>query len=81
MDVEFKNYLSANKLELTDKEFEKYLTSISNAFEEWRYIYEKNDITVRYGFLDSYCDYLDNYCKKLIKDLFNIDVDKELLYI
>ena len=81
MDIEFKKYLINNKLTLTDEEFEEYLSSISNAFEEWRYIYEKKDIKIMHGFLNSYCNYLDEYCKKIMKDLYNIDVDKELIYI
>lgn len=81
IDVEFKNYLSSNKSELTEQQVEEYLINISNAFEDWKYIYEKKDIKVMHGFLNMYCDFLDEYCKKLMKNLFNIDVDKELIYI
>ena len=81
MDTQFKNYLLSNKLKLTDQEFEEYLNNISNAFEKWRYIYEKKNIKVMYGFLNTFCIFLDEYCINLMKELFNIDVDKELLYI
>ena len=81
IDTKFKNYLLSNKLELTNKEFDEYLNNISNAFEDWRYIYEKEDIKIMHGFLNTFCNFLDEYCKELMKDLFNIDVDKELKYI
>ena len=81
IDIEFKNHLYKNKFKISDEDFEECINSISNAFEEWRYIYEKKDITIRNGFLNSYCNYLDDYCKSLLKEKCNIDVDKELIYI
>lgn len=77
----FKQYLKKTCPKLTEKEIDNSLLNISNAFEEWRYIYEKRDIKVMYGFLNSYCEFLDMFCKQLMLNKLNIDVDKELIYI
>lgn len=81
IDIEFKKYLLLNRLQLSDQEFEEYLNNISNAFIIWRYIYEKKNIKIMIGFLNSFCNFLDEYCKKLIKDNCNIDIDKEIICI
>lgn len=54
---------------------------VGNYIGESIHHYPEKDIKVMYGFLNTFCIFLDEYCINLMKDLFNIDVDKELLYI
>ena len=51
------------------------LQSISNAFVEWRYIFENKDLCISVGFFNLFCDYLDRYCLNLIRENSNIDMD------
>lgn len=77
----FKEYLKKTCPKLTEKEIDDSLQNISNAFEDWRYFYEQQDIKIMHGFLNSYCDFLDKFCKQLMFNKLNIDVEKELIYI
>ena len=52
------------------------IETISKAFVNWRYIYEQDDITVAAGLLDLMNDYLDSYCKRIIKARFDVDMDQ-----
>ncbi len=76
----FKFFLIDNLKKLnkpySDECFERDLKSISNAFEDWRYIYEKNSITISNVFLQLLNTYLDITCKSLIKNKFDINMDE-----
>ena len=73
----FKNKYG-NKID--ELRFEEEIKKISKVFIKWRYIYEqagKNPI-VNYGFLNSFCDVLDDYTKKIILDNYNYDVNEDM---
>ncbi|MDH3973286.1 MAG: HEPN domain-containing protein [Deltaproteobacteria bacterium] len=48
--------------------FHKDLTKISNAFVEWRYLYEKEDIQIAWSFLQK----LSNAVKKIFENYIKI---------
>lgn len=60
--------------------FEDEIKKISSVFEEWRYLYEKANVEhlVNYGFLNAFCDYLDEYSQITILDLYGYDVNKNM---
>lgn len=78
--TEFENYIitgaDANGIVYEKKQLNEGLESISNAFVNWRYIYEKKDIQVAEGLLNMLCNYLDDYCKRIIFNNTGIDMDK-----
>lgn len=45
--------------------FNQELNSISNAFVDWRYIYEKNDKSLHIEFLRNFCNVLHDYASTL----------------
>ncbi len=53
------------------------INGISKAFEEWRYIYEKDENQLNYGFLNGFCDFLDDYVKNKILNERGYDVTKD----
>lgn len=55
---------------------ENDLESISNAFTNWRYIYERDCETAAVGTLRFLNDYLDQTCKAIIESKYNVDMDK-----
>lgn len=59
---------------------ENEIEHISNVFVKWRYIYEHIEETnsVNYGFLNAFCDYLNELCQKMILEEFNYDVSKNM---
>lgn len=64
-----------------NKEFiEKQIYNISDVFKHWRYIYEHvNEVNeVNNGFLNIFCNYLDNYCIKTIYKKYNYDVKQNM---
>lgn len=51
---------------ISDDQFDSMLSNISNAFDVWRYIYEKNGASIQLGYLRSLCCALrEHTCKKL----------------
>ena len=55
------------------------LNSVSQAFIEWRYIYENFDgISADYSFLNDFCDFLDMYCQKMILSHYHYDVSQDI---
>ena len=50
----------------TDEEFDELLKNISNAFVEWRYIYEKHGGKIHLGFLRDFQDALREACCKIL---------------
>lgn len=64
-----------------NKEFiENQIHNISEAFKHWRYIYEHiNEFNeINNGFLNIFCNYLDNYCIKVIYEKYNYDVKQNM---
>lgn len=64
-----------------NKEFiEKQIYNISDVFKHWRYIYEHvNEFNeVNNGFLNIFCNYLDNYCIKTIYKKYNYNVKQNM---
>ncbi len=43
-------------LGLPEAQFRKELVGVANAFEDWRYIYEQNDVTIDIAFLSKLAD-------------------------
>ncbi len=77
-------YVDEYKREYEEKEdvltqLEYNLTTISQAFVKWRYIYEKSNEEIQIGFLQVFCDYLDEYTRQLLIDKYNVDMNE--LYI
>lgn len=64
------------KIDYNLEQLNKDLENLSSAFVKWRYIYEYSDLCVSKGVLNIFNDYLDNYCKKIIKEIADIDMDK-----
>lgn len=55
------------------------LNSVSEVFTEWRYIYEKFDgISADFIFLDTFCNFLDESCRKEILKKYNYNVDLDI---
>lgn len=82
---EFKNkaykMVNSKNTEVENKKWlVKELENVSDVFKHWRYIYEKiNQVNeVNYGFLDSFCSFLDRYCRNLILLKYNYDVDTKM---
>lgn len=57
-------------------EFKLNLEQVSDAFEKWRYIYEECDKKniIGHGFLNIFCDALNEFCANSIKEKYNYDV-------
>lgn len=75
------NYFSKTYGEEVNKEFiENQIHNISNAFKHWRYIYDHvNEFNeINNGFLNIFCNYLDDYCIKTIYEKYNYDVKQNM---
>ena len=59
---------------------EDKIENISEAFINWRYIYEKYEKidSLDFMFLDELCNYLDAKAKELILKKYNYDVNKDI---
>jgi len=59
---------------------ESEIEQISNVFVKWRYIYENitEAQSVNSGFLNAFCDYLNELCQNLILEEYNYDVSKNM---
>lgn len=77
---EFETYVIENTKNLDikyDKEkLDNDLNLISNAFVEWRYIFESEDLCIPNGFLNIFCNYLDAVCIKRILEITGINMNK-----
>ena len=77
---EFERYIidNVNKsgIEYTIEKLYSDLETISKAFVEWRYIFEKEDLYVSEGILIIFNDYLDKYCLKIIQDKCGINMEE-----
>lgn len=64
-----------NKGTLTNESLMNKMNSISEAFTEWRYIYENfENASADFVFLNNFCDYLDECSSQLIINKYNYDV-------
>ena len=77
---EFEKYIMDNAnssgIEYTIEKLYSDLETISKAFVEWRYIFEKEDLYVSEGILIIFNDYLDKYCLKIIQDKCDINMEE-----
>lgn len=75
-----KNYLKNYDKKLSDDYINDEIKKISNVFMEWRYIYEhfNQENIVNSDFLNIFCEFLDEYSIKLIQDVYNYDVTKDI---
>ncbi len=80
--LDFKNSLLkyvSSRGTLTNESLIRKLENVSEVFTEWRYIYEKFDgISTDFGFLDTFCNFLDESCKKEILKKYNYNVDLDI---
>ena len=62
------------------RNIDKKIQDLSEAFMDWRYIYEKNEMvaSLDFLFLDELCTYLDEKAKLLIMNNYNYDVNKDI---
>ena len=67
------------KLMLNKYNLEDEINKISNAFIEWRYIYEINEATIFSGFLNDLCDTLEKVTRERILKIYNLDMLKSFL--
>lgn len=79
----FSNFKSNLNREMFLKKFanvEDKIENISEAFINWRYIYEKYEKidSLDFIFLDELCNYLDAEAQKLILKNYNYDVNKDI---
>lgn len=59
---------------------ENQIYNISDTFTHWRYIYEHiNEFSeISIGFLNTFCNYLDDYCIKIINKQYKYDVNQDM---
>ena len=79
--VNFYSYFSSEFIEKANEDFlNKEIEKIANVFIKWRYIYENIEEAkaVNYGFLNAFCEYLNDLCKQMILEEFNYDVSKNM---
>ena len=79
--VNFYSYFSTEFSVKANEDFlNKEIEKIANVFIKWRYIYENIEEAkaVNYGFLNAFCEYLNNLCKQMILEEFNYDVSKNM---
>lgn len=74
----FENYIlentKKNNIEYDKEKLDKDLDYISNAFVEWRYVFESEELYIPEGFLNIFCNYLDNFCVNKILENTGIDM-------
>lgn len=79
--IKFYSYFISEYSEKANEDFlNKEIEKIANVFIKWRYIYENIEEAkaVNYGFLNAFCEYLNNLCKQMILEEFNYDVSKNM---
>lgn len=74
------NFLNSmyNKGILSEDQLVKELQNISQTFVEWRYIYEKNEHSTNYGFLNYFCNFLDGLCDNILLERYNYNVSLDM---
>ena len=79
--ISFYSYFSSRLGAEVNADFlNREIEQISNVFIKWRYIYENIEEakSVNYGFLNTFCEYLNELCQKMILEDFNYDVSKNM---
>lgn len=79
IEQDFKNYIQS--IDGVNDEFinhiDNYIESFSNAFVEWRYIYERDSTEkLMYGFMRVFAEYLSNKCKNVILNKYKYDFNQ-----
>lgn len=68
------NLLMDVKKKLINYDFEEELDKIDNSFAEWRYCYEKDTLTANCGFINDFCNVLEEIARKKIFDVYHLDM-------
>ena len=79
--IKFYSYFISEYSEKANEDFlNKEIEQIANVFIKWRYIYENIEEAkaVNSGFLNAFCEYLNDLCKQKILEEFNYDVSKNM---
>ena len=79
--IKFYSYFISEYSEKANEDFlNKEIEQIANVFIKWRYIYENIEEAkaVNSGFLNAFCEYLNDLCKQMILEEFNYDVSKNM---
>lgn len=79
-NIDFKSNLHQEMCLKNFKNIEDKIKNISEAFINWRYIYEKYKkiSSLDFLFLDELCNFLDAKAKELILKNYNYDVNKDI---
>ena len=77
---EFENYVMENTKNLNIKynkeKLDDDITLISDAFVEWRYVFESEELYIPNGFLGIFCAYLDDVCVRKILEKTGINMNQ-----
>lgn len=78
-DGDFKKALETKIFSKGFRNIDDKIKNISEAFINWRYIYEKYEViaSVDFLFLDELCNYLDKQAKQLIFKNYSYDVNRD----
>ena len=67
------------KNKLNNYSFDEELEKIDNSFTEWRYCYEKDTLTINRGFVNEFCNALEEIARKQICDIYHLDMNQSFL--
>ena len=67
------------KEKMDNYNFDEELAKINDAFKEWRYCYESEQLCINSGFLYNLCDVLEEESRILILNKYNLDMNKSFL--
>lgn len=66
-----------NRLHAYD--FDNEIININNSFEEWRYVYERDESMINLGFLNCLCNELEELNRQKILDKYNLNMLESFL--
>lgn len=64
-----------NNIDYNKEKIDENLDCISNAFVQWRYVFESEELNIPEGFLNVFCEYLDNVCINKILEKTDINMN------
>lgn len=62
------------KYRLNNYNFDVEIEGVDNAFIEWRYTYERNEMIINNGFLSSLCSVLEEMSRNKILEKYNLNM-------
>lgn len=75
----FENYMldnaRKNSIDYDARKLSDDLERISNAFVEWRYVFDSKELYAPEGFLNIFCNYLDEFCVSKILEKTGINMN------